>query len=192
MAGQHAGAFIASQQVIPAMKRKGRGDIIVIGATASPPRGPEERRVLVGQGAQLPRPIRQARHLWPAGIHVAVVISTASWTCRGPVSACRTSPTASSSGPTTWQRQWPGSGAAAAVCLVVRGRGATVRRVVVMAGPRAYALRAPGPEGGLRSWVWRCFDQVPDMSVGHLGVAFAAKRTPRAPRSRSWSRQAFP
>lgn len=68
------GAFVASQQVIPAMKRKGQGSIIFIGATAS-------RRGMPGTAALAPAKMAQkglaesmARHLWPAGVHVALVV----------------------------------------------------------------------------------------------------------------------
>lgn len=68
------GALLASRQVIPAMKRRGAGSIIFIGATAS-------RRGVAGTAAFAPAKAAQrslaesmARHLWPAGIHVALVI----------------------------------------------------------------------------------------------------------------------
>jgi len=68
------GLFLSSRQVIPAMKRVGRGAIVVIGATAS-------RRGVAGTAAFAPAKMAQrglaesmARHLWPAGIHVALII----------------------------------------------------------------------------------------------------------------------
>jgi NAD(P)-dependent dehydrogenase (short-subunit alcohol dehydrogenase family) len=68
------GLFLASREVIPAMRREGRGAIIVIGATAS-------RRGAAGTAAFAPAKMAQrglaesmARHLWPAGIHVALII----------------------------------------------------------------------------------------------------------------------
>jgi len=68
------GLFLTSREVIPAMRRKGKGAIIVIGATAS-------RRGVAGTAAFAPAKMAQrglaesmARHLWPAGIHVALII----------------------------------------------------------------------------------------------------------------------
>ncbi len=68
------GAFVASQQVIPAMKQAGRGSIVFIGATASR-RGNVKTAVFApAKAAQKSLAESMARHLWPAGIHVAVVI----------------------------------------------------------------------------------------------------------------------
>jgi NAD(P)-dependent dehydrogenase (short-subunit alcohol dehydrogenase family) len=68
------GLFLAAQQAIPAMRRKGEGAIIVVGATAS-------RRGAAGAAAFAQSKMAQralaesmARHLWPAGIHVALII----------------------------------------------------------------------------------------------------------------------
>jgi NAD(P)-dependent dehydrogenase (short-subunit alcohol dehydrogenase family) len=68
------GLFLAARQVIPAMRAKGKGAIIVVGATAS-------RRGVAGTAAFAPAKMAQkalaesmARHLWPAGIHVALII----------------------------------------------------------------------------------------------------------------------
>lgn len=68
------GCFAAAQQVIPAMKGKGQGSIIIIGATAS-------RRGIAQTAAFAPAKMAQrglaesmARHLWPAGIHVALIV----------------------------------------------------------------------------------------------------------------------
>lgn len=68
------GLFLSSREVIPAMKRKGRGAIIVIGATAS-------RRGVAGTAAFAPAKMAQrglaesmARGLWPAGVHVALIV----------------------------------------------------------------------------------------------------------------------
>jgi NAD(P)-dependent dehydrogenase (short-subunit alcohol dehydrogenase family) len=68
------GAFVASQQVIPAMKQAGQGSIVFIGATASR-RGNVKTTVFApAKAAQKSLAESMARHLWPAGIHVAVVI----------------------------------------------------------------------------------------------------------------------
>jgi NAD(P)-dependent dehydrogenase (short-subunit alcohol dehydrogenase family) len=68
------GSLLASRQVIPAMKAAGAGSIVFIGATAS-------RRGAAGTAAFAPAKAAQralaesmARHLWPSGIHVALVI----------------------------------------------------------------------------------------------------------------------
>jgi NAD(P)-dependent dehydrogenase (short-subunit alcohol dehydrogenase family) len=68
------GLFLAARQAIPAMRRRGRGAIIVVGATAS-------RRGVAGTAAFAPAKMAQrglaesmARHLWPAGIHVALIV----------------------------------------------------------------------------------------------------------------------
>ncbi len=68
------GLFLAARQAIPAMRRRGQGAIIVVGATAS-------RRGVAGTAAFAPAKMAQkalaelmARHLWPVGIHVALII----------------------------------------------------------------------------------------------------------------------
>ena len=68
------GLFLAAQQAIPAMRRKGEGAIIVVGATAS-------RRGAAGAAAFAQSKMAQralaesmGRHLWPAGIHVALIV----------------------------------------------------------------------------------------------------------------------
>jgi len=68
------GLFLAGRQAIPAMKQKGQGAIIVVGATAS-------RRGAAGAAAFAQSKMAQralaesmARHLWPAGIHVALIV----------------------------------------------------------------------------------------------------------------------
>ena len=68
------GLFLSARQAIPAMRRKGEGAIIVIGATAS-------RRGAAGAAAFAQSKMAQralaesmARHLWPAGIHVALIV----------------------------------------------------------------------------------------------------------------------
>ena len=68
------GLFLSARQAIPAMRRKGAGSIIVVGATAS-------RRGAAGAAAFAQSKMAQralaesmARHLWPAGIHVALIV----------------------------------------------------------------------------------------------------------------------
>ena len=68
------GLFLTAREVIPAMRARGSGAIVVIGATAS-------RRGVAGTAAFAPAKMAQkglaesmARHLGPAGIHVALII----------------------------------------------------------------------------------------------------------------------
>lgn len=68
------GLFHCARQVIPQMKERGRGNIVVIGATAS-------RRGVAGTAAFAPAKMAQralaesmARHLGPAGIHVSLIV----------------------------------------------------------------------------------------------------------------------
>lgn len=68
------GALVAAQQVIPAMKRRGQGTIVYIGATASRRGGPQSAAFSSAKGAQRLLAESMARHLWPAGIHVALVV----------------------------------------------------------------------------------------------------------------------
>jgi NAD(P)-dependent dehydrogenase (short-subunit alcohol dehydrogenase family) len=68
------GLLLAAQQVIPAMKSKGGGSILVIGATASWRGMPRTTAFAPAKAAQRSLAEAMARHLWPAGIHVAVII----------------------------------------------------------------------------------------------------------------------
>jgi NAD(P)-dependent dehydrogenase (short-subunit alcohol dehydrogenase family) len=68
------GTLLASQQVIPAMKRKGHGAIIVIGATASMRGVPGTAAIAPAKAAQRILAESMARSLGPAGIHVAVTV----------------------------------------------------------------------------------------------------------------------
>ena len=68
------GALVASQQVIPAMKQAGTGNIIFIGATASLRGVAMTAGFAPAKAAQRILAQSMARHLWPQGIHVAVMI----------------------------------------------------------------------------------------------------------------------
>lgn len=68
------GALVAAQQVIPTMKRRGQGTIVFIGATASRRGGPRSAAFSSAKGAQRLLAESMARHLWPAGVHVALVV----------------------------------------------------------------------------------------------------------------------
>jgi NAD(P)-dependent dehydrogenase (short-subunit alcohol dehydrogenase family) len=68
------GLLLVSQQVIPAMKAKGAGAIVVIGATASRRGMPRTTAFAPAKAAQKSLAEAMARHLWPAGIHVSLII----------------------------------------------------------------------------------------------------------------------
>ena len=68
------GSFVAAQQVIPAMKRAGRGAIVFVGATASIRGGAKFTAFASAKAAQRSLAQSMARHLWPEGIHVALLI----------------------------------------------------------------------------------------------------------------------
>ena len=68
------GALLASKQVIPAMKQRRHGSIIFIGATASRRGGARTAAFAPAKAAQKSLAESMARHLGPAGVHVALVI----------------------------------------------------------------------------------------------------------------------
>lgn len=68
------GAFLSCQKVIPAMKKAGDGNIVVIGATASRRGGPKSAGFASAKAAQRSLAESMARQLWPAGIHVSLII----------------------------------------------------------------------------------------------------------------------
>ena len=68
------GAFLTSQQVIPSMKKAGRGNIVFIGATASRRGVPRTTAFASAKAAQRSLAESMARHLWPSGIHVSLII----------------------------------------------------------------------------------------------------------------------
>ncbi|MEB2310878.1 MAG: SDR family NAD(P)-dependent oxidoreductase [Sorangiineae bacterium] len=68
------GAFLASREVIPGMKAKGRGAIVFVGATASRRGVPRTAAFAPAKAAQKSLAESMARTLWPAGIHVALII----------------------------------------------------------------------------------------------------------------------
>ena len=68
------GLLLAAQKVIPAMKAKGRGAIVVIGATASRRGAPRTAAFAPAKAAQRSLAESMAKHLGPAGIHVAIII----------------------------------------------------------------------------------------------------------------------
>jgi len=68
------GAFLSSKEVVPAMKRAGRGAIVMTGATASRKGGARAAPFSSAKGAQRLLAESMARSLWPQGIHVALVV----------------------------------------------------------------------------------------------------------------------
>ena len=68
------GAFAATKAVIPAMKSRGSGAILFVGATASRRGGAKTVAFAAAKAAQRSLAESLARHLWPHGVHVALVI----------------------------------------------------------------------------------------------------------------------
>jgi len=68
------GAFLCSREVIPAMKGAGAGNIVFIGATASRRGSKMTAAFAPAKAAQRSLAESMARSLWPAGIHVALII----------------------------------------------------------------------------------------------------------------------
>jgi NAD(P)-dependent dehydrogenase (short-subunit alcohol dehydrogenase family) len=68
------GLLMAARAVIPAMKAKKKGSIVVIGATASRRGGAKTAAFAPAKAAQRSLAQSMARHLWPAGIHVSLIV----------------------------------------------------------------------------------------------------------------------
>lgn len=68
------GGFLCSREVIPAMKAAGAGTVVFIGATASRRGGKATAAFAPAKAAQRSLAESMARSLWPAGIHVALII----------------------------------------------------------------------------------------------------------------------
>lgn len=68
------GAFVSARCVIPAMRQRGSGQILLIGATASLRGGAKTAAFASAKAAQRSLAKSLARQFWPAGIHVALVI----------------------------------------------------------------------------------------------------------------------
>ena len=69
-----AGLLLTAQKVIPAMKAQQRGAIVIIGATASRRGAARTAAFAPAKAAQRSLAESMAKHLGPAGIHVAVII----------------------------------------------------------------------------------------------------------------------
>jgi NAD(P)-dependent dehydrogenase (short-subunit alcohol dehydrogenase family) len=68
------GGFLVAKEVVPAMQRAGRGAIVFVGATASRRGGANTVAFAPAKAAQRSLAESLARQLWPAGIHVALII----------------------------------------------------------------------------------------------------------------------
>ncbi|HEX3769214.1 MAG TPA: SDR family NAD(P)-dependent oxidoreductase [Polyangiaceae bacterium] len=68
------GAFLTSKQVIPAMKQAKSGSIVFIGATASRRGNVRTAAFAPAKAAQRSLAESMARHLWPSGIHVSLLV----------------------------------------------------------------------------------------------------------------------
>jgi NAD(P)-dependent dehydrogenase (short-subunit alcohol dehydrogenase family) len=68
------GAVLVAKQVIPSMKRAHHGSIVFVGATASRRGGAKTAAFASAKAAQRSLAESMAKHLWPAAIHVALII----------------------------------------------------------------------------------------------------------------------
>jgi len=68
------GLFLVARRVAPAMKAAGQGCLLVIGATASRRGVPRTAAFAPAKAAQRSLTESLARTLWPAGVHVALIV----------------------------------------------------------------------------------------------------------------------
>jgi NAD(P)-dependent dehydrogenase (short-subunit alcohol dehydrogenase family) len=68
------GGFLVAKQVVPAMKRAGRGNFVFIGATASRRGAARTAAFAPAKAAQRSLAESMARSLGPAGIHVSLIV----------------------------------------------------------------------------------------------------------------------
>ncbi len=68
------GLLLVAQRAAPAMTRAGHGALIVVGATASRRGGAKAAAFAPAKAAQKSLTESLARALWPAGVHVALII----------------------------------------------------------------------------------------------------------------------
>ena len=68
------GTFLTVREVIPAMKAAGHGNILLVSATAARRGKARTAAFAPAKAAQRSLAEAMAKHLWPAGIHVALVI----------------------------------------------------------------------------------------------------------------------
>jgi NAD(P)-dependent dehydrogenase (short-subunit alcohol dehydrogenase family) len=68
------GALLAAQQVLPAMRQQGRGNIVFVGATASLRGKPKTSAFAAAKAAQRSLAQSMARQFAPEGVHVSLMI----------------------------------------------------------------------------------------------------------------------
>jgi NAD(P)-dependent dehydrogenase (short-subunit alcohol dehydrogenase family) len=68
------GVVLATQQVIGSMKKAGRGNIVLVGASASRRGRPKTAAFAAAKAAQRSLAESMAREYWPFGIHVSLLI----------------------------------------------------------------------------------------------------------------------
>lgn len=68
------GLFLTTRMALPAMQARGEGNIVVIGATSSRRGAARAAAFAPAKAAQKSLTESMARHLWPQGIHVCLVI----------------------------------------------------------------------------------------------------------------------
>jgi len=68
------GLYLVARRVAPAMREAGRGALIIVGATASRRGVPRTAAFAPAKAAQRSLAESLARTLWPAGVHVALII----------------------------------------------------------------------------------------------------------------------
>lgn len=68
------GLFLVTKEVVPGMKARSEGTIVVIGATASRRGTPRSTAFAPAKAAQRSLCESLARQLWPHGIHVALIV----------------------------------------------------------------------------------------------------------------------
>ncbi|HEY6179681.1 MAG TPA: SDR family NAD(P)-dependent oxidoreductase [Kofleriaceae bacterium] len=68
------GGFLIAKQVVPAMKRAGRGNLVFVGATASRRGAARTAAFAPAKAAQRSLAESLAKHLGPAGIHVSLIV----------------------------------------------------------------------------------------------------------------------
>ena len=68
------GLFMVSRAVIPSMKAKSRGAIVITGATASRRGAPATTAFAPAKAAQRSLAEAMAKHLWPLGVHISLII----------------------------------------------------------------------------------------------------------------------
>jgi NAD(P)-dependent dehydrogenase (short-subunit alcohol dehydrogenase family) len=68
------GLLLFARRVTPAMKQAGRGSLVIVGATASRRGMPRTAAFAPAKAAQKSLAESLARTLWPAGVHVSLII----------------------------------------------------------------------------------------------------------------------